>query len=137
MTQLEPDAQTPSAEGHGARGDRESRDAGGAARNGGTHATAVPALDLERVRATGVNPLPVRALQIETSSICNFRCNSCALSLADYDRPAKHMQPEVFEAILDTWPTVEKIELQGVGEVFLNPRVLELIRIGSSWECGD
>ena len=50
--------------------------------------------DLEEVRRTGINPFPVRALQIETSSICNFRCASCALSLSDYDRPEKHMTPE-------------------------------------------
>lgn len=89
---------------------------------------APPALDIEEVRRTGVNPLPVRALQIETSSICNFRCASCALSLADYDRPERHLGPEEFERVLAAFPTVEKVELQGVGEVFLNPRVLELIR---------
>lgn len=84
--------------------------------------------DLEEVRRTGINPFPVRALQIETSSICNFRCASCALSLSDYDRPEKHMTPEQFERVLAAFPEVEKVELQGVGEVFLNPRVLEIIR---------
>ncbi|MFT5284101.1 MAG: radical SAM protein with 4Fe4S-binding SPASM domain [Planctomycetota bacterium] len=82
-------------------------------------------------RVTGINPLPIRALQIETSSICNFRCNSCVLSLPDYDRPAKHMSPDEFARVLDAFPTVEKIEMQGIGEVFLNPQVFDLIRIAT------
>ena len=90
--------------------------------------TGLPADALEEARRTGKNPLPVRALQIETSSICNFRCASCALSLNDYDRPARHMTPEQFRSVLDAFPTVEKVELQGVGEVFLNKAVLDLVR---------
>jgi radical SAM protein with 4Fe4S-binding SPASM domain len=81
-----------------------------------------------RMRETGENPLPIRAIQIETSSICNFRCASCALSLADYDRPEKHMAPEQFARVLAAFPDVEKIELQGLGEVFLNPQAVDLIR---------
>ncbi len=86
---------------------------------------------IAEARVTGRNPLPVRAMQIETSSICNFRCNSCVLSLPDYDRPAKHMTPADFTRVLDAFPTVEKIEMQGIGEVFLNPDVFELIRIAT------
>ena len=85
-------------------------------------------MDLEEVKRTGFNPLPVRFLQIETSSECNFRCASCALSLADYDRPEKHMTAEQFQRVLEAFPTVEKVELQGVGEVFLNREIFDLIR---------
>ena len=87
-----------------------------------------PVIDWEEILRTGKNPLPVRALQIETSSICNFRCDSCPLSLPDYDRPEKHMSVEALERILDSFPTVEKVELQGIGEVFLNPCILDIIR---------
>lgn len=93
--------------------------------------TPAAEIDWERVAATGEMPLPVRALQIETSSICNFRCASCSLSLPDYDRPERHMTPEQFASVLAAFPTVEKIELQGVGEVFLNPAVLDLIRVAT------
>ncbi len=89
---------------------------------------SAPALDWDEARRTGKNPFPVRALQIETSSICNFRCPSCPLALPDYDRPEKHMTLEKFQGVLDAFPAVEKIELQGIGEVFLNPCVIELIR---------
>jgi molybdenum cofactor biosynthesis enzyme MoaA len=81
----------------------------------------------EWVYRTGRNPLPVRALQIETSSICNFRCESCPLSLPDYDRPQKHLCRVEFEKVLDAFPEVEKVELQGLGEVFLNPDLKELV----------
>lgn len=96
---------------------------------------AAPApIDLEEVRRTGHNPLPVRFLQIETSSECNFRCASCALSLVDYDRPERHMTAEEFRRILEAFPTVEKVELQGVGEVFLNEAIFEVI--GEATERG-
>ncbi len=84
--------------------------------------------DWEEALRTGHNPLPVRAIQVETSSICNFRCGSCPLSLGDYDRPEKHMSTETLLKILDAFPTVEKMELQGIGEVFLNPCILDIIR---------
>jgi radical SAM protein with 4Fe4S-binding SPASM domain len=83
---------------------------------------------LAEVRRTGVSPLPVRFLQIETSSECNFRCASCALALVDYDRPERHMSAAEFQRVLDAFPDVRKIELQGVGEVFLNPEIFALIR---------
>ncbi len=73
-------------------------------------------------------PTPVRALQIETTSICNFRCDSCPLSMGEYDRPEKHMTLADFERVLDAFPTLEKIEMQGIGEVFLNPCALDLVR---------
>ena len=85
-------------------------------------------VDMDLVRRTGVNPLPVRFLQVETSSECNFRCASCALSLADYDRPERHMTADEFSRVLDAFPDVTKVELQGVGEVFLNAQIFALIR---------
>lgn len=80
-----------------------------------------------RALKTGRSPHPVRAIQIETTSICNFRCPSCPLSMADYDRPEKHITLDRFERILDAFPTAEKVELQGIGEVFLNSCILDLI----------
>jgi hypothetical protein len=62
----------------------------------------------EWASTTGTNPLPVRALQIETSSICNFRCASCPLSLDAYDRPQKHLCKVEFERILDAFPQLLK-----------------------------
>ena len=85
-------------------------------------------VDMEHIRRTGINPLPVRWMQVETSSVCNFRCASCALSLKEYDRPEKHMTPDRFRRVLEAFPLVERVELQGVGEVFLNAEIFGLIR---------
>ncbi len=87
----------------------------------------LPILDWDAFRSTGENPLPPTAMQIETSSICNFRCPSCPLALPSYDRPEKHLSVEQLHKILDAFPTVKKIELQGIGEVFLNPCILDII----------
>jgi radical SAM protein with 4Fe4S-binding SPASM domain len=85
-------------------------------------------LDWDEFRRTGCNPLPPTALQIETSSICNFRCASCPLAMPEYDRPEKHLSVEEVRRVLDAFPTVKKIELQGIGEVFLNPCILDIVR---------
>lgn len=85
-------------------------------------------VDWDEFRRTGHNPLQPVGLQIETSSICNFRCDSCPLSAPEYDRPEKHMSPAELRRVLDAFPSVRKIELQGLGEVFLNPCVFELVR---------
>ncbi len=100
---------------------------------GGSHPAAdMRSPDWLEAQRTGYNPQPVSALQIETSSICNFRCDSCPLSMAEYDRPEKQMTLEQFRRVLDAYPTVKKLELQGLGEVFLNPCVIELVREASA-----
>jgi len=89
-------------------------------------------VDWDEMARTGFNPLPVQAIQVETSSICNFRCGSCPLALPDYDRPEKHMSPADLQRVLDAFPEARKIELQGIGEVFLNPQVLDIVRTATA-----
>jgi len=98
----------------------------------GRHLEMSPEEILAHMQETGENPMPVTALQIETSSICNFRCASCVLSMGHYDRPEKYMKPEEFKRILDAFPSVRKIELQGIGEVFLNRDVFAHIKEATS-----
>jgi len=86
------------------------------------------ALDWDEFRRSGHNPRSPSAMQIETSSICNFRCPSCPLSMGEYDRPEKHMSVEQLERVLDAFPSVKRIELQGIGEVFLNPCILDIVQ---------
>lgn len=74
-----------------------------------------PQLDWDEYRRTGRNPTEPLGIQIETSSICNFRCESCPLSFDNYDRPEQHMSVATLERVLDAFPSVTKIELQGIG----------------------
>ena len=86
--------------------------------------------------ASGRSPHRVKAIQVETTSICNFRCPSCPLSMGDYDRPGKHLSLEDFGRILDAFPHLEKLELQGIGEIYLNPCILDIIRLAKSRGIG-
>ena len=122
-----PEAQDAAAIGAGSDG-MAGGTAGGTAGAAGSPQDETPQVDWDAFRLTGENPFQPLAMQIETSSICNFRCDSCPLSLADYDRPEKHMTLENFKRVLDAYPTVQKIELQGIGEVFLNDCILDLVR---------
>ena len=96
------------------------------------HTDAKSILDWDEFRRTGHNPTDPVGMQIETSSICNFRCDSCPLAVDGYDRPEKHMSVQDLERVLDAFPSVQKIELQGLGEVFLNPCVLDIVRTATA-----
>jgi MoaA/NifB/PqqE/SkfB family radical SAM enzyme len=66
---------------------------------------------------------PVRFLEIEPTTRCNFTCGFCC---------GRHMVQQdldlaTFEAALDTFPGVEHLELQGEGEPLLHPRFFEMV----------
>jgi MoaA/NifB/PqqE/SkfB family radical SAM enzyme len=71
---------------------------------------------------------PVRFLEIEPTTRCNFTCGFCC---------GRHMvqqdlDPAAFEAALDAFPGVEHLELQGEGEPLLHPRFFELVELARS-----
>jgi MoaA/NifB/PqqE/SkfB family radical SAM enzyme len=78
--------------------------------------------------------LPVRAIQIDASMNCQLACPVCptAEGLVNATMGAGHLDPAKFEALLDSNPQLAEVELSNYGEMFLNPRLVELLRI--AWE---
>jgi MoaA/NifB/PqqE/SkfB family radical SAM enzyme len=71
-----------------------------------------------------------RAIQIDASSHCQLACPSCPTA-SGATRPALgagHLRLEEFEGLLDKNPGLAEVELSNYGEMFLNPRLPELMR---------
>ena len=78
-----------------------------------------------RLRPDRPGYLPV-ALDIEPTAHCNLRCPMCQLST--WDRNPKDMTLERFRKVLDGFPTLLKIKLQGIGEPLLNREFFDMVR---------
>lgn len=75
-------------------------------------------------------PLPT-FLQIEPVGQCNLRCQMCPI-LFRKDGPP-HGPPAFmpfgdFTKLLDQFPTVREVQLQGLGEPMMHPRFFEMVR---------
>jgi MoaA/NifB/PqqE/SkfB family radical SAM enzyme len=71
------------------------------------------------------------AIQIDASAHCQLACPSCPTADGS-TKPALgagHLSVERFEALLDANPYLREIELSNYGELFLNPRLIDLLRI--------
>lgn len=75
-------------------------------------------------------PLP-RFLQIEPVGQCNLRCRMCPIQFRSDgtpDHPAAFMDFEVFCRLLDEFPALDELHLQGLGEPFMHPRFFDMVR---------
>ncbi len=76
-----------------------------------------------------VVPLP-RFLQIEPVGQCNLRCQMCPIQFRrdgpPYGPPA-FMSFETFTRILEQFPDLNELQLQGLGEPMMHPRFFDMI----------
>lgn len=61
--------------------------------------------------------------QIEISTRCNLNCKICP------DKSNELMSFEDFKSIIDRMPLLNLVQLQGVGEPFLNPDLFKMIKL--------
>lgn len=84
-------------------------------------------------------PLP-HFVQIEPVGQCNLRCRMCPIAYRDEGgrskegslRPPAFMPFETFCRLLDQFPEVRELQLQGMGEPFLHPRFLDMVRYAAA-----
>ncbi len=74
-------------------------------------------------------PRPPLRLQVEVTSLCNYRCPSCIWS--KQSRPAARVDLERFKALIDE-ARPDYLVLTGVGEGLLNDQVYDMIRYAKS-----
>ncbi len=69
-------------------------------------------------------------LQLEPAGICNLRCVMCAIRFRRDNRGNDNalMSFETFRAVVDQFPTLERLHLQGLGEPFLNASFFDMVR---------
>src|SRR5580692_4360394 len=72
-----------------------------------------------------------RAMQIEASSFCQLRCPACPTTSGAI-HPAVGsgvLRPDDLRDVLDANPDIRQIELSNYGEIFLNPQLLDILRL--------
>src|SRR5438874_9370804 len=74
-------------------------------------------------------PLP-RFLQLEPVGQCNLRCKMCPIQFrrdGPPHGPPAFMDFDVFTKLLDEFPALEVLQLQGLGEPMMHPRFFDMI----------
>ena len=69
-------------------------------------------------------------LQVEPVGQCNLRCRMCAIPFREDGPPfgpPAFMDFEVFTNLLDQFPDLEELQLQGLGEPMMHPRFFDMV----------
>lgn len=77
-------------------------------------------------RRRAVMPLPV-FVQIEVTTLCNFRCITCSRESLPETRLNKSTSKETVIRLLEELPSLREIKLQGLGEPLMTPGIEDLI----------
>lgn len=70
-------------------------------------------------------------VQIEPVGQCNLRCEMCPIQFrkdGPPHGPLAFMKWETFTSLLDGFPDLEKLHLQGLGEPMMHPRFFDMVR---------
>ena len=70
---------------------------------------------------------PVIFAQIEPTTKCNFICGFCCGRQMDQS----NLSPSKFKQVLDLFPDIQHLELQGEGEPLIHPEFFEMIDLAS------
>ncbi|HEX4591349.1 MAG TPA: radical SAM protein, partial [Gemmataceae bacterium] len=74
-------------------------------------------------------PLP-KFLQIEPVGQCNLRCQMCPIAFRQDGPPhgpPAFMPLETFTRLLDQFPELDELQLQGLGEPMMHPRLFDMV----------
>lgn len=69
-------------------------------------------------------------LQIEPVGQCNLRCKMCAIQFREDGPPhgpLAFMDYERFTRLVDEFPALEELQLQGLGEPMMHPRFFDMV----------
>jgi MoaA/NifB/PqqE/SkfB family radical SAM enzyme len=81
-----------------------------------------------------VVPLP-RFVQIEPVGQCNLRCRMCPVAYRGEGArgaPPAFMPFDTFCRLVEQFPALRELQLQGMGEPFLHPRFLDMVRFAAA-----
>jgi radical SAM protein with 4Fe4S-binding SPASM domain len=74
------------------------------------------------------------SIDIEPNTKCNLSCKFC--QVPGWERAKiSDMSMELFEKILDQFPALLAVKLQGMGEPLLNPYLFDMIKMASDRHC--
>ena len=74
-------------------------------------------------------------IQIEPVGECNFRCRMCPIQFRRDGRPygpPAFMEFDLFTRIVDQFPQLREVHLQGLGEPLMHPRFFDMVRYATA-----
>ena len=74
-------------------------------------------------------------LFVETTTRCNFQCRACVKQSAGNEIREGDMSMATFMALAPTFPHLESLVLNGIGEPLLHPLLEEFIKIAKSFHA--
>lgn len=77
------------------------------------------------LRPAIVGALP-RALYLETTNRCDSKCQTCIRTFTTLEQPAD-LTLERVRAIVEQFPTLDRVLLHGIGEPLLNPEIFDIV----------
>lgn len=79
------------------------------------------------------DPQPLTSVRIEASSVCQLGCPVCPTASGARRKTLGwgHLDPEKFRLFLEKNLAVKHVELSHFGEIFLNPRLVDILTIGA------
>lgn len=73
--------------------------------------------------------LPV-ILDVEPNNNCNFKCQHCQVT--HWHKPVVHLDEKSFAKILNQFPHLARVKLQGMGEPLLNQHFIPMLKMGEA-----
>ena len=67
-------------------------------------------------------------IDIEPNNSCNFKCKHCQVTYWSKER--LNLDEKSFNRILEQFPYLEKVKLQGMGEPLLNKQLISILNLG-------
>lgn len=74
----------------------------------------------------------IRSVDIEPIAACNLKCPFCQVPTWNRSCETKPMSLSLFRKLIDQMPNLKHLKLQGMGEPFLNPNLVEMIKIADN-----
>ena len=74
----------------------------------------------------------ITSIDIEPIARCNLQCPFCQVPGWRRADETESMTPELFSRIIGQFPRLKHVKLQGMGEPFLSPYTIDLIRLASA-----
>ena len=71
----------------------------------------------------------ITKIDLEPIAACNLKCAFCQVPGWKRAKLTNAIKTDTFESIIDQLPGLVDVKLQGMGEPFINPRLIELIQI--------
>jgi MoaA/NifB/PqqE/SkfB family radical SAM enzyme len=82
---------------------------------------------LTRYRPSLKAPLPTH-IEVEATKRCNATCGTCTRSHLDREDMKNDLHPDTLAKVLTTLPGLTSLRLAGLGEIFLNPQIENILQ---------